>query len=541
MKIVKISLLSLLFIVVSCKKAFKEVTEELFGNATEKVLKKELKTEITEEGLSVIRKMDLADFRKVIDEHNINVGKSFQSLDENFQKAIKKSFEEDANFRKMFLKNQNLISNYKKFAKSNNLSKIANDGNFFKWYALASKKSENLSEPSLFQKIQLQENNGIIYFLEGNNTIAKYRGNGIIELSDITKSNGVLDNPLLKEQLLPNSTYKVRGKMGVSATWKIDDLGRVESIKGDFLSPEQMQEILHHNTKVKLDPDYSFQFQKLKQSANNGLVHFDFKYTYADDSPIPERLRIEGKTTRKTIINAAFPNKMTADVVYDWKTNAALLKKYKSKFKGLTEDRKTKLLQEMDYNPELAKSIHQNPQKNIERYLNSHNPVNKNLIDKLDVTSGKKMPENAQVYAGNTFYFDPLYNPKLAAILRDKGLVGLKGYGKRTADIELLKRIDETYPNGVKWSQKGYPDFASLKDKDGKNLAVVDLGKLSGNSETDIKQAENLFIKNGGIPETGYTWHHIEYSSKLVRVPSHIHDLMPHSGGMATHRKISKK
>lgn len=49
---------------------------------------------------------------------------------------------------------------------------------------------------------------------------------------------------------------------------------------------------------------------------------------------------------------------MTADVVYDWKTNVALLKKYKSKFKGLTEDRKAKLLQEMDYNPELAKSIH---------------------------------------------------------------------------------------------------------------------------------------------------------------------------------------
>ncbi|MRM83899.1 HNH endonuclease [Riemerella anatipestifer] len=524
-------LVCLLSSIISCKKSIKEVYSGVFENSAQKVLKEA----VTEEGISSIKKMNLKDFTKFIEPININLHKSFTSLDKSFQNSIKNAFDEDISFRKVFLNNKNLIQEYQLFTK--NLPKLQNNISFLKWYAKSIKKSDNLFQPSLFKRVSLRENNGIINFIgENNNILARYRGNNVVELTNITNDNKILDNPLLNEELLPNSIYKVKGKMGVSVLWEVDHLGRVKRIDGSFTSPENMMEILHKNTSVKLDPSWNIEFQKLKQSTTDGFVHFKYHFSYPDSSPIADRIKIEGRTKKRTIINSTYPNRIAKNIIYEWKTNEALLKRYSSKFKKLTTDKRIKLLQEMDYNDELAKSIHQNPEKNIERYLNSHNPVNKHLLDNIN----GRYPVNGRIYAGNIYYFDPLYNPSLAAKLKIEGNVGLKGHGSRKVDLDILKELDELYPNGVKWNERGYPDFSSLKDKNGNQLVTIDVVKLTGDSKKDIANANSLYLKNGGINETGYTWHHIEYTTKLVRVPSILHDIIPHSGGMATHRASTK-
>jgi hypothetical protein len=118
---------------------------------------------------------------------------------------------------------------------------------------------------------------------------------------------------------------------------------------------------------------------------------------------------------------------------------------------------------------------------------------------------------------------------------KGNGIVNLKKFGNLTKE-ELLT-LDKIYPNGVLFTKEGYPDFTkvAVKDKNGKTIKI-DIGNLTGNSERDIKLAESLYQKMGYEPKDGYTWHHIENSTELIRVPTAIHQLIDHAGGMSTFR-----
>ena len=70
-------------------------------------------------------------------------------------------------------------------------------------------------------------------------------------------------------------------------------------------------------------------------------------------------------------------------------------------------------------------------------------------------------------------------------------------------------------------------------EKDGKPISV-DIGFLTGNRIKDQQLAQKIFVERGGDEmEGGYTWHHIENSTCLLRVPYTIHALVDHSGGIS--------
>ncbi len=102
---------------------------------------------------------------------------------------------------------------------------------------------------------------------------------------------------------------------------------------------------------------------------------------------------------------------------------------------------------------------------------------------------------------------------------------------------EQLEELDRLFPNGVPFSKSGFPDFTGVaaKGTDGKPIAI-DIGKLSGDSKTDITKAESLFQAQGNKWEDGFTWHHIEGTTSLLRVPTTIHQLIDHAGGMSMSR-----
>jgi len=192
----------------------------------------------------------------------------------------------------------------------------------------------------------------------------------------------------------------------------------------------------------------------------------------------------------------------------------------------------------MNSDNELAKLIHKNPMFNTQRWLNCHKHVDKSKIVK---TPNGSFPINSQTYAGNVYYFNPSLNPGLKArIEKDGGKVSLKNltpYSK-----EELIELDRFYPGGVPFSKEGFPDFSNVaaKGKDGKPI-IVNIGKLTGDSKKDRKLAESLYRKAGGIEAGGYTWHHIENSTKLMRVDAQVHQLVDHNGGISTSKKIIKK
>ena len=94
-------------------------------------------------------------------------------------------------------------------------------------------------------------------------------------------------------------------------------------------------------------------------------------------------------------------------------------------------------------------------------------------------------------------------------------------------------RLDKAYPDGVRYTQAGFPDFSiyAYKDKMG-NPIQVKLKELGGGN--DFNKANKILEERGIKLETGYTWHHIENTSELILVDTKIHDAIRHTGGVAT-------
>lgn len=211
--------------------------------------------------------------------------------------------------------------------------------------------------------------------------------------------------------------------------------------------------------------------------------------------------------------------------------NAKLLKRYASR-SGLTPEKQAKLLQEMNADEGLANLIRENPEFNIKRWLNTRNHVDKSLLAKT--SKGRTVP-NGSTYAGNIFYFNPHLNSKLKSKLSNNIQENTSKKTRIPTYDELIK-LDKLYPEGVPFSKEGYPDFSKVaaKGKDGKVLRI-DIKSLSGDSQKDINAAETIYQNMGYQWEPNYTWHHIENSTELIRVPTVIHQLIPHAGGMSTY------
>ena len=99
-------------------------------------------------------------------------------------------------------------------------------------------------------------------------------------------------------------------------------------------------------------------------------------------------------------------------------------------------------------------------------------------------------------------------------------------YAGKTYTFKPGSTLQKKYPNGVEFSKSGFPIFTPYSKK------TVDIGSLNKNSSTDFAKANKM----AGYKETpkGYTWHHVENSTKLQLVPTDLHQSVKHTGGRAT-------
>jgi hypothetical protein len=99
--------------------------------------------------------------------------------------------------------------------------------------------------------------------------------------------------------------------------------------------------------------------------------------------------------------------------------------------------------------------------------------------------------------------------------------------GKRWTD-ELRRK----YPNGVRFTDDGYPDFSPyvLRNKDGVPYQMVFTNGFRGR-DFDAPDANRKF----GLPKLreDYVWHHHQDGKTLMAVPKDMHDAIRHAGGIA--------
>ena len=532
-------ILILSFIAIGCKKVNKEISERIIKETSEKV-SKEVAEEISETSMKkmtakTIKEVSWDELIKLIrKDNNLNLANSLENLPSSFQKKIMSLFQNDFDFFRAITTSKTIIDEYAIFCKD--APKAANNIDILHWFALNRNVARRFGVPNGIDNIVIREENSILKFFykSSNEFIGSYR-DGIMTLTpSIDKSRLLSDNSIFRSHLLPNCTYKIKGQLGSYLSYETDKVGKLCKIKANNISPNELNEnIIYLQNNLNLGNEWRKYFRKIRQSSKGDDVSVECILKYTNKESVPQFAKLDVRVKDKKIVSETFENLDNLSTkVFTTSENAAILDKWAGKV-NLSAKKKTNLLSEMAENEELAKLIHANPEFNIKRWLNTRNHVDQTKLAKM--ASGKPV-YNGRVYAGNVYYFNPSLNSALKArIDRGNGIVNLKKFGNLTKE-ELLT-LDKIYPNGVPFTKEGYPDFTlvAVKDKNGKTIKI-NIGNLTGNSERDIKIAESLYQKMGYKPKDGYTWHHIENSTDLIRVPTAIHQLIDHAGGMSTYR-----
>lgn len=524
-----------LLAVSSCKKAGKEVVERISKEATEKTAK-ELVEESSEKTLKVLTKKELRsinweDLIKLIRKENINLADALSRIDKSFQKKIGKAIQSDADFYSALISSNTLLDEFSIFVKA--APKVADNIDLFRYFAKCRDLERRFGVRNELGNLIVKEESGIIKFLNktDNSVIGELR-NGIFLIKEPfnTGKNLLEQNSILKKTLIPNSIYKIKGANDMSYLYHVDDLGRFSKIEATNVNAnELLSNVVLAKENLNLGADWTRQLRKVRQTSKGNDINATLILKYADDETTPMAVKANIKANNKQIISESFENlDNLSRRTFTTANNASILDKYASKT-GLSAKKRADLLGEMEQDEELAKLIHSNPELNIRRWLNTRNHVDKSKIART--ASGRRVP-NGEVYAGNVYYFNPHLNSALNARLKKGGTINLKKSSSLTND-DLVK-LDKLYPEGVPFTKEGHADFSKVafKDKNGQTLRI-NIGTLSGDSKKDINTAETIYQKMGYPREDGYTWHHVENSTILIRVPSAIHQLIDHAGGMS--------
>ena len=521
MLIIRIGLFSL-FSLVACKKVAKDVAE----NVTEKNIAKEVTKEAAEEYLEKIGKKELktlkwVDLYSSLTKKMPSLAHSIDNLDVSVKGAFQKIINKDLRFVKALTTSNTIIDECQVYSKE--APCLMKDANFMRMYIksdIARKEGRNCIIDNLIAK----EEKGFVRFYskETNNLIADYR-DGIIT---------VYDKSIMSNELIPNSCYSLKDATGKKCLYNVDDLGRIYSVEAKNMAPNEIvSEIINRTGNNDFGSDWDKSLRSIKQASSNNDVNIKCIFSYTDDNELtPKYARIIADVKGKNKVSSSFENiAKRYGNTFSAEENSAIIKKYSSKLQ-LSPEKSQRLLSEMNSDNGLATLIHENPEFNIARWTKTRNHVDQKLI----VRSPKgKMPLNARVYAGNVYYFNPHLNSGLQARLKKgNGFVDLRGMSNLS--YEDLVKLDMLYPDGVPFTKEGFPDFSyvAAKGRDGKPIKV-NIGTLTGDSKKDINMAETIFQNMGYSWEKGFTWHHIENTTFLLRVPTRIHQLVDHTGGMS--------
>lgn len=534
MKIFRITIVLLglfIFVSTSCKKSGKEVLEKITSETLEKTAK-EISQEGAENTLKKLRSFDWGELIKLIRKENINLAEALTRLDVSFQKKIGKAIQSDYDFYSALVSSNSFIDEFVVFTKA--APKAANNINVCKYFVKCRDLERRFGVNDALGDIAVKEETGVIkFFSKADNSLIGEMRDGVFFMNEPFKAgNNLFDNnSILKKTLIPNSVYKIKGVNGLTYLYYVDDLGRFSKIEAKGINANELtSNVIYAKENFNLGSEWIAKLKKVSQTSKGNDIDATLIFKYADDGTTPLAIKADIKASNKKIISESFENlDYLSRKAFSTTDNTSLLDKFAAK-SGLSIEKKGTLLKEMGEDDELAKLIHSNPEFNIKRWLISREKPNKSLIKARKSNGG--MPPNWE-FSGKSYFLHPSLNPKLKSRLKN-GVIEIKGCGKYT--LEDFAKWDNYYPEGIPFTKEGFADFSNVafKGKDGKPL-VVTLGELTGDSKKDISLAKSAAAKLGYPDNPEFTWHHIENSTSLMRVPYAIHELVRHAGGMSTH------
>ncbi|MEV1111259.1 HNH endonuclease [Micromonospora sp. NPDC049751] len=103
--------------------------------------------------------------------------------------------------------------------------------------------------------------------------------------------------------------------------------------------------------------------------------------------------------------------------------------------------------------------------------------------------------------------------------------------GKKYEGKYWTPKLQEKYPDGVWFTDDGYPDFGPYIKPPRSQHEVHFDPHFEGNHGSDFTDAN----RKAGLPATpeGHTWHHHQDTKRMQLVPSDLHDAVKHAGGVS--------
>lgn len=246
-----------------------------------------------------------------LEKDNPLLGRGLKKLSRTFRKELANGIQTDYRLYQIVLMSPSIMDDYQRFV--NHEIKLCNDPDCFKWFAHTEYNAKEKGINNFLNRLEIKDGGEqfVIYEKNSIRQIAEIR-DGVVSITNAFGDEGnhiIPAESILRNELRPNSVYKLRDGSGVQFNYNVDDLGRISSVRLNKVSSDEITtNVLELNPEVNLGAEGEEILSRISNYSNDEPINLSIRYTYTDNSFTPAYVRFE-EIGDKQRISATIANK----------------------------------------------------------------------------------------------------------------------------------------------------------------------------------------------------------------------------------------
>ena len=530
------------------KKVVKESADKSVKLGVEKVAEEAGERTLRELGEKSVREVPWDDVLKALERENPLLGKSLKKLSKTFKKRLAQSIQSDYRVYRAVLSSPSILDDFQEFVKHD--SKLCNDSDLFIWFARSEYEAGEQGVESFLRHIAVTNHGGSLTLIDNvsGNEIADIR-DGIVTLVSTFESNGSRIIPresILRQELRPNSVYKIRYGAGTQYLYNVDELGRIYSVKANGVKVDEIPSNIfdiQHSINLGKEGD---ELLSMLKSVNKEDSNITVAFSYVDDLPVPAYVRINNSDNG---ISRTLFNKTMAKL--DNNASEAVSRSFSSigDDYAILRDATASAEQKACAIRSIDMKYREDPLLEQQRYDEIPDDI-RQILDRYQRIRYSNSGYNHTPKTGGTWSGErgnSVFHPDQDIRPKDKGYSNMEN--KTWGQI-----LDENNIDGIRYIN-GEPDFSPIAkmqttmdfETEISDVAKKQLLSTPANREQLHKEFYEKLAKenNCTIDEiiafkesNNLVVHESPDCKTLLLLPREIHDNLPHTGGVEMFRTL---
>ena len=307
--------ISLTINLMSCKDVVKKVAKETYINTVKHGALTTAKDigghSLQNLGEKTLKELPWKEVIIALEKDNPLLGRGIKKLSKTFRKELAYGIQTDYRLYQIVLMSPNIMDDYQRFV--NHEIKLCNDPDCFKWFAHTEYNAKEKGINNFLNRLEIKDGGEqfVIYEKNSIRQIAEIR-DGVVTITNAFGDEGnhiISAESILRNELRPNSVYKLRDGLGVQYHYNVDDLGRISSVRLNGVSSDEITtNVLDLNPEINLGAEGEEILSRIRNFSNDEPIDISIKYMYTDDSFSPSYVRFE-EIGDKPRISATIVNK----------------------------------------------------------------------------------------------------------------------------------------------------------------------------------------------------------------------------------------